>query len=211
MSLLSSQTHYGTLTGGCTCDSSLDNNHTQTFACIQVLNLGPQTTQILNLNKVAETPPWRPQAGLLQGPDTGLACLLVIPLPSPPEAHLSLSVSMGTLFFSQVIRGLGSPWIWHWKRATPPSSPTVAWGCTWKSDMAGERKGNVYGEGTLLRCRGDGRGHGGPQACVLEPWSSPGSGGRVSSPEPSWQVQGNSLLGAHQHLPCLLPVGNISP
>lgn len=126
MSLLSSQTHYGTLTGGCTYDSSLDHNHTQIFACIQVLNLGPQTTQILSLNKVAETPPWRPQAGLLQGPDTGLACLLVIPPPSPPGAHLSLSVSMGTLFFSQVIRGLGSPWIWHWKRATPPSSPTVA-------------------------------------------------------------------------------------
>lgn len=63
---------------------------------------------------------------------------------NPQEAHLSSSVSMGTLFFSHVIRGLGSPWIWHWKRATPPSSPTMAWGCTWKSDMAGETdKGGV--------------------------------------------------------------------
>lgn len=60
------------------------------------------------------------------------------PLSFPQEAHLSSSVSMGTLFFSHVIRGLGSPWIWHWKRATPPSSPMTAWGCTWKSDIAGE-------------------------------------------------------------------------
>lgn len=78
--------------------------------------------------------------------------LFVLPLSFPHVAHLSLSVSIGTLFFSQVIRGLGSPWIWHWKRATPPSSPTVAWGCTWKSDMAGGRE--VYECSALLRAEG---------------------------------------------------------
>lgn len=78
----------------------------------------------------------------------------VLPLSFPHVTHLSLSVSIGTLFFSHVIRGLGSPWIWHWKRATPPSSPTVAWGCTWKSDMAGGRE--VYECGALLRAEGRG-------------------------------------------------------
>ena len=40
--------------------------------------------------------------------------------------YLSSSVSLGTLFFSQVMKGLGSTWIWHWKRNTLPSSPSVA-------------------------------------------------------------------------------------
>ena len=106
------------------------------------------------------------------------ACLSILPPAFPHGAHLSLSVSMGTLFFSHMIRGLGSPWIWHWKRATPPSSPATAWGCTWKSDMAGERQGDVCGRGTLLRSREQGGVVTGTQASVLGPWRSshPGAG-----------------------------------
>lgn len=157
------------------------------------LESGPTShTDILGLNKVAETPPpppdWpssrpRPRAQLW------------VPLTpsSPPMAHLSLSVSMGTLFFCQVIRGFGSPWIWHWKRATPPSSPTVAWGCTWKSDIAGERKGSVYGKGTLLTAEGTGKGVWGVGLRVPEPGAHPTQGQGVFLFSWSWQITGQWL------------------
>lgn len=124
-----------------------------------------QATGMLSLNTGAETHPGG--QGQLCFKAQTWAHHSVLPPALPHTAHLSLSVSMGTLFFSHVIRGLGRPWIWHWKRATPPSSPTVAWGCTWKSDMAGERKGVMCGRGTLLRCRG-------------EPLSSPLQGAGIS-------------------------------
>lgn len=159
VSLSSSQTHSGTLTGGHTCNSSLSNEqpHTHLLTDSSITSGSTSHTDTQSQQSCRNTTPeaaGRPSSRPRHW--TGPASRS-----RPPRAHLSLSVSMGTLFFSQVMRGLGSPWIWHWKRATPPSSPTVAWGCTWKSDMAGERKGGVHGGGTLPRSRGDGRGCGG--------------------------------------------------
>lgn len=124
VSLSSSQTHSGTLTGGRPCNSSLSNKqpHADLLTDSSVASGPTSHTDTQSQQSGRNTTPeaaGRPSSRFRHwtGP-ASWSC--------PPRAHLSLSVSMGTLFFSQVMRGLGSPWIWHWKRATPPSSPTVA-------------------------------------------------------------------------------------
>lgn len=89
VSLSSSQTHSGTLTGGHTCNSSLSNKqpHTHLLTDSSITSGSTSHPDTQSQQSCRNTTPGIPgvQAGLLQGPDTGLGL--------PPGHTMSLPVT----------------------------------------------------------------------------------------------------------------------